>query len=68
MHLVNLLAVVSTLLNFVKMFKHAHEENNRQVDLEKKKAQREAENEKVKVSTPKKESELSFGSPIKGVK
>ncbi|KAF3772275.1 Formin-like protein 6 [Nymphaea thermarum] len=60
--------VISTLLNFTRMFRHAHEENNRQAELEKKKAQREAENEKLKVSTPKKESEQPFGSPVKGVK
>ncbi|MBA0865025.1 hypothetical protein Goshw_008246, partial [Gossypium schwendimanii] len=44
--------VVSTLLNFVRMFVRAHEENCKQLELEKKKAQKEAENEKLKVSTP----------------
>ncbi|XP_062163560.1 formin-like protein 18 isoform X2 [Alnus glutinosa] len=48
--------VVSTLLNFVRMFVRAHEENCKQIELEKKKAQKEEENEKVKVGTPKKES------------
>jgi septum formation inhibitor MinC len=38
------------------MFVRAHEENCKQIELEKKKAQKEEENEKVKVSTPKKES------------
>ncbi|KAF8393037.1 hypothetical protein HHK36_021278 [Tetracentron sinense] len=46
--------VVSTLLNFVRMFGRAHEENCKQLELEKKKAQKEAENEKMKVGTPKK--------------
>ncbi|PPS03011.1 hypothetical protein GOBAR_AA17656 [Gossypium barbadense] len=44
--------VVSTLLNFVRMFVRAHEENCKQLELEKTKAQKEAENEKLKVSTP----------------
>lgn len=50
--------VVSTLLNFVRMFVRAHEENCKQLELEKKKAQKEAENEK-KLSAPKKESDNS---------
>ncbi|TYI80054.1 hypothetical protein E1A91_D05G064700v1 [Gossypium mustelinum] len=49
--------VVSTLLNFVRMFVRAHEENCKQLELEKKKAQKEADNEKLKVSTPTKKSE-----------
>ncbi|XP_022136253.1 formin-like protein 18 [Momordica charantia] len=54
--------VVSTLFNFVRMFVRAHEENCKQLDYEKKKAQKEAaekekeKKEKLKVSTPKKES------------
>ena len=32
--------MVSTLLNFVRMFVRAHEENCKQLDLEKKKAQK----------------------------
>lgn len=37
-----------TLLNFVRMFRKAHEENCKQAELEKKKAQKEAEIEKAK--------------------
>ncbi|CAL9090305.1 unnamed protein product [Musa textilis] len=40
--------VVSTLLNFVRIFRKAHEENCKQAELEKKKAQKEAETEKSK--------------------
>ncbi|CAI8605977.1 unnamed protein product [Vicia faba] len=43
--------VVSTLLNFVRMFIRAHDENCKQVEYEKKKADKEAaENEKLKVA------------------
>lgn len=42
--------VVSTLLSFVKTFERAHAENLRQMELEKKRAQMEAEREKVKVA------------------
>lgn len=35
----------------------AHDENCKQLELEKKKAQKEAENEKMKISTPKKAAE-----------
>ncbi|KAL4333929.1 hypothetical protein GQ457_07G037450 [Hibiscus cannabinus] len=49
--------VVSTLLNFVRMFVRAHEENRKQLELEKKKAQKEAEDEKMQVSTPAMKSE-----------
>ena len=46
-------AVVSTLLNSVRMFLEAHEENRKQIDLEKKKALKEAqENEKIIPKTP----------------
>ncbi|KAL2249563.1 formin-like protein 13 isoform X2 [Sesamum indicum] len=41
--------VVSTLLNFVRMFKRAHEENCKQLELEKKKAEKEA-SEKMKIN------------------
>ncbi|XP_047044636.1 formin-like protein 6 [Lolium rigidum] len=44
--------VVTTLQNFVRLFTRSHEENCKQLDLEKKKAQKEAETEK-----PKSESE-----------
>lgn len=36
-------AVAATLLNFVRMFQKAHEENIKQAEQEKKKAQKEAE-------------------------
>ncbi|KAF9616598.1 hypothetical protein IFM89_030650 [Coptis chinensis] len=52
--------VVSTLRNFVRMFVRAHEENCKQLELEKKRAQKEAENEKTKNGTPPKESELTL--------
>ena len=44
-------AVVATLLNFVRMFTRAHEENCKQLEFEKKRAQKEAvENDKIKVN------------------
>ncbi|XP_051150417.1 formin-like protein 13 isoform X3 [Andrographis paniculata] len=46
--------VVSTLVNFVRMFKQAHEENLKQQELDKKKAEKEA-SEKPKMNTPDKE-------------
>ncbi|OVA09231.1 Tensin phosphatase [Macleaya cordata] len=49
--------VVSTLVNFVRMFARAHDENCKQLELERKRAQKEAESEKVKVGTPKNVSE-----------
>ncbi|EYU35793.1 hypothetical protein MIMGU_mgv1a0002481mg, partial [Erythranthe guttata] len=49
--------VTATLLNFVRLFKKAHEENCKQAEVEKKKAQKEAEMENAKgMSTPKKGS------------
>jgi len=45
--------VVSTLFNFVRMFVRAHEENCKQIELEKKRAQKEEE-EKLKLNAPKK--------------
>lgn len=44
--------VVSTLLNFLRMFVRAHEENCKQLEFEKKKAQKEAEKEKLKMNSP----------------
>jgi hypothetical protein len=41
-------AVISTLLTFVTTFRKAHEENLKQAELEKKKAEKEAEAEKAK--------------------
>ncbi|MED6170823.1 hypothetical protein PIB30_034817 [Stylosanthes scabra] len=55
--------VVSTLLNFVRMFVKAHEENCKQMEFDKKKAEKEAENEKHKV--PPKESENVMPPAIK---
>ncbi|GMI92448.1 hypothetical protein HRI_002914100 [Hibiscus trionum] len=49
--------VVSTLLTFVRMFVRAYEENRKQLELEKRKAEKEAENEKMQVSTPAVKSE-----------
>lgn len=48
------------------MFVRAHEENCKQLDYEKKKAQKEAaekEKEKLKVSTPKKETGFLMQTP-----
>ncbi|KAK9279559.1 hypothetical protein L1049_013238 [Liquidambar formosana] len=49
--------VVSTLLNFVRMFVRAHGENCKQLEFQKKQAQKEAENEKMKMGASKLESE-----------
>ncbi|KAG8636403.1 formin-like protein 18 isoform X2 [Manihot esculenta] len=49
--------VVSTLLNFVRMFSRSHEENIKQIEIEKKKADKEAESERLKMNASKKESE-----------
>lgn len=56
-------AVVSTLLNFVRMFGRAQEENCKQIELEKKKAQKESENVKMKLGVSKKEPENLLSSP-----
>lgn len=49
--------MVATLLNFVQLFQRVHEENGKQAELEKKKAQKEADLEKAKeCSTPRKNS------------
>ncbi|XP_022856236.1 formin-like protein 20 isoform X2 [Olea europaea var. sylvestris] len=40
--------VTATLSNFVRLFRKAHEENGKQAELEKKKAQKEAEMENAK--------------------
>lgn len=55
--------VVSTLLNFVKMFVRAHEENCRQLEFERKKAEKAVENEKLK--TQKGQSEHLVQNPLK---
>lgn len=44
--------VVSTLLNFVRLFKKSHEENCKQIELERKKAEKESALEKSKMDTP----------------
>lgn len=41
--------MISTLLNFVRMFKQAHEENCKQLEFERKKAEKEA-SEKMKIN------------------
>ena len=53
---------MSTLLSFVKTFERAHAENLRQTELEKKRAQMEAEREKAKVGGAHKKA----GSPEPG--
>ncbi|XP_042004583.1 formin-like protein 18 [Salvia splendens] len=54
--------VVSTLLNFVRMFRKAHEENCKQLEFEKKKkAQEETENEKLKGNASSKELDNENG-------
>lgn len=54
--------VVSTLLNFVRMFIRSHDENCKQIEFEKKKAEKEAEQERLKMS---KESDQHVPSPRK---
>lgn len=46
--LVHFDAVTVTLLNFIRLFRRAHEENCKQAELERKKAQKEVEMEKAK--------------------
>lgn len=46
--LVHFDAVTVTLLNFIRLFRKAHEENCKQAELERKKAQKEVEMEKAK--------------------
>ncbi|KAB5553412.1 hypothetical protein DKX38_010723 [Salix brachista] len=58
-------AVVSTLLNFVRMFVRAHDENQKQLGLEKKKAEKEAQIDKSKIASPRKLSENMGQTPIK---
>lgn len=57
--------VVTTLLNFVRMFVRAHDENLKQLELEKKKAEKEAQIEKPKIASPRKLSENLAQTPIK---
>lgn len=60
--------VISTLLNFVRMFVRAHEENCKQLELEKKKAQKEAETEKMKLSAARREQDSLLRSPSKSAR
>jgi hypothetical protein len=65
----HLISVVSTIMNFVKMFIKAHEENCKQLELEKKKALKAMENEKLKPGTPTQEqSNHPFLLPNKSLK
>lgn len=59
--------VVSTLLNFVRMFNRAHEENCKQLELDKKKADKVPESEKLKTHDPQKISEHLLHSQIKSL-
>lgn len=54
-------SVVSTLLSFTKTFERAHDENVKQLELEKKRAQAEAEKEKPKLTAHKKGESLELG-------
>ncbi|KAL8217597.1 hypothetical protein R6Q57_020970 [Mikania cordata] len=52
--------VTQTLLNFVRLFRKAHEDNYKQAELEKKKAQKEIEMEKAKgINLTKKDEKIS---------
>ncbi|KAG6770815.1 hypothetical protein POTOM_026513 [Populus tomentosa] len=57
--------VVSILLNFVRMFVRAHDENQKQLELEKKRAEKEAQIEKPKIVSPRKLSENLAKTPLK---
>ncbi|XP_059635570.1 formin-like protein 13 isoform X2 [Cornus florida] len=59
--------VISTLFNFVKMFNHAHEENCKQLELQKKKAEKAAESEKLKIHASH-DTENSLHTPVKRIK
>ncbi|KAK9274673.1 hypothetical protein L1049_021924 [Liquidambar formosana] len=56
--------VISTLLNFVRMFGRAHEENCKQLEFEKKKAEKESESEKLKMVSSQ-ESQHLLHTPVK---
>jgi hypothetical protein len=47
------------------MFVRAHDENQKQLELEKKKAEKEAQIEKPKIASPRKLSENLVRTPIK---
>ncbi|KAM6544111.1 hypothetical protein CsatB_008558 [Cannabis sativa] len=57
--------VVSTMLNFVRMFIRAHNENCKHLEFEKRKAQKEAENEKLKLGASKREPQHLIQSSLK---
>lgn len=61
-------AVISTLLNFVRMFKKSNEENCKQLELERKKAEKEASTEKSKINATEKDSGKLILSRVKSVK
>ena len=58
-------AVVTTLVNFMTMFRRVHSENCKLAEFERKKAEKETERERMKVSPLKKESEQPLVSPIR---
>ncbi|XP_019170578.1 PREDICTED: formin-like protein 18 [Ipomoea nil] len=60
--------VITTLLNFVKMFNQAHEENCKHLEFEKKKAEKEAAAEKLKTSDSIKETPNVMQSASRSVK
>ncbi|XP_062099581.1 formin-like protein 18 [Humulus lupulus] len=57
--------VVSSMLNFVRMFIRAHGENRKHLEFEKKKAQKEVENEKMKLGASKKEPQHLIQTSLK---
>ncbi|KAA8535343.1 hypothetical protein F0562_030346 [Nyssa sinensis] len=59
--------VTSTLVNFVRMFSRAHEENCKQLELERKKAEKDTENEKSKIHASH-DSKHSLHTAIKNIK
>ncbi|GMP35726.1 hypothetical protein CsSME_00008069 [Camellia sinensis var. sinensis] len=61
-------SLISTLLNFVKMFNRSHDENCKQLELDKKKAEKESESEKLKTHASQKNSEHLLQSQIKSIK
>ncbi|CDP10219.1 unnamed protein product [Coffea canephora] len=57
--------VISTILNFMRMFNRAHEENCKQLEFERKKAEKEAAAEKLQLDGRGKGAEHMIHSPIK---
>ncbi|XP_075509886.1 formin-like protein 18 isoform X2 [Primulina tabacum] len=60
--------VISTLLNFVRMFKKSNEENCKQLEFERKKAEKEASAEKSKINATEKDIGNLILSRVKSVK